>query len=72
MGRTHTGVEEECEGEGAEESSYGLTANPCSTSSVHCSAWGGGRGAEKEAVEYFGLGQEGWWRVRFLIFVFIS
>lgn len=44
---------------------YGQTANPCSTSTVHCSEWGGGRGAEKEAVENFGLGQEGRWRARF-------
>lgn len=46
------------------EDCYRLTANPCSTSTVHCSAWRGGRGAEKEAVEYFGLGQEGRWRSR--------
>lgn len=70
--RTHTGVQEECKKEGAEESCYGLTTNPCSMSSVHWSAWGGGRGAEKEAVEYFGLGQEGWWRARVLFFISIS
>lgn len=72
MGRTHTGVKEEWKEEGAEETYCGLTGNPCSTSAVHFSAWGGSRRAEKESVEYFGLEKEGRWRTRFLIFVFIS
>lgn len=59
MGTTHTGVEEEHNEEGAEETCYGLTPNPSSTSAVPCSAWQEGRGAAKAAVEYFGLGQEG-------------
>lgn len=59
MGRTHSGAEEEHKEEGAEETCYGLTTNPCSTSAVPCSARGEGRGAKKDAVEYFGLGQEG-------------